>query len=352
MSGSKVVVTGGAGFLGGFLIEQLLKGGAEIDVAEVRVLDRRPVRHPDPRVRSTVGDLGRYEQVVSACRGADIVFHTAAIVDWGRVPDSELELVNVGGTRNVIRACIDAGVGSLVHTSTLDVVYTGRPVVDGDETLPLADGHSDGYTRTKAEAERLVVAANGTELASGSGELRTAVIRPTSIYGEGDPFHIPPLLRMSRHLPMIRIGRGTAVTNFVYAGNVAHAHVLAGRALLARDPRVSGQVYFVTDSEPRNFFDFFEPVIRGAGHGIMPRALAIPRPVMCGVAAAVEGATRLARPIVRLTPTVTRFAVDFLCLDFSFRSDKAARDLGYRPIFTEQEAMERTVAWFREHPVC
>ena len=61
----------------------------------------------------------------------------------------------------------------------------------------------------------------------------------------------------------------------------------------------------------------------------------------------LEGASRLLRPVVDFRPTVTRFAVDFVCLDFTFRSDKARRELGYAPVYTEEEAFARTIDYFR-----
>jgi nucleoside-diphosphate-sugar epimerase len=132
----------------------------------------------------------------------------------------------------------------------------------------------------------------------------------------------------------------------VYVRNVAHAHCLAGRALL--DGKAAGEVYFITDFPAQNFFDYFAPMLRGAGYRVLPKSLALPRSLMYGLGAGMELAAWLLRPVVRFTPMVTRFAVDFVCLEFTFRGDKLARELGYRPVFGEAEAVTRTIARLKE----
>jgi nucleoside-diphosphate-sugar epimerase len=74
------------------------------------------------------------------------------------------EGVNVGGTCNVIKACRKAGVQSLVYTSTFNVVFGGKEIVDGDESLPYfpLHLHHDHYSRTKAIAEQLVLMVDGS----------------------------------------------------------------------------------------------------------------------------------------------------------------------------------------------
>lgn len=343
-----VLVTGGAGYLGDVLVGQLLDGSV-LSPREVRVFDlRESPRAGDPRVRSVVADVRDGDALRDAARGADVVIHSAAQVDWGRVPDAQLEAVNVGGTRNAIAACRAAGVPALVHTSTLDVVYDGRPVLDGDETLPYPARFPNAYCRTKAEAERIALAANGAPLDDdGGGTLRTSVIRPCSIFGEGDPFHIGSLVEMARRRQLFRVGDGSARSQFTYVGNVAHAHLLAARSLLSDAPRAAGEVYFALDFPPENFFDFLAPFVEAAGHRMPPPSRGLPRAPLYALGWALESLSRALGPAVRFAPTVTTFAVDFVTLDFTLSSDKAARDLGYAPRFTREEAFERTLAWYR-----
>ena len=258
-----------------------------------------------------------------------------------------MESINVDGTRNVIGACRDAGVRALVHTSTLDVVYTGQPIHDGDESLPVPERPVNVYCQSKAIAERLALEADGAPLHD-DGQLRVVALRPSCIWGEGDPYHATALVEMGRKGPVMRIGDGSARCQHLYVGNGAHAHALAGRALLEGIEGVAGEVFFLTDYPAQNFFDYMQPIVEGAGYKLVPWSWSLPRPLMYGLGVGAEGLSRLLRPIWRFTPLVSRFSVNFVCQDFVVKTDKAERAFGYRPLYTEEEAFARTIADFRE----
>ena len=351
-SGPVILLTGAAGFLGQAIVRELMKpDGPMAGWRELRLLD---VVLPgndgiarEERIVWTSGDVRDPDAMSRACDGVDVVIHCAAVIDWGQRPDEEVESVNVGGVDAMIRACRGAGVGALVHTSTLDVVYTGRPIVDADESLPYPEQHADVYCRSKAKGERAVLEADGASLDGRRGRLRTTVLRPCCIWGEGDPYHAASLIELARLGPVIRIGDGSSRCQHVYVGNVAHAHVVAARALLDGRAGVGGEAFFVTDFPARNFFDYMEPIVLGAGGQMVPWALSLPRSLMYGVGVAAETAARWLRPIHRFSPTLSRFAVDFVCQDFTVSGKKAEDVLGYAPIYSEVEAFERTV----EHEV-
>jgi nucleoside-diphosphate-sugar epimerase len=335
----RVLVTGGAGFLGSAILREL----AKLPTAEARVLDLVGVDSSAPAgVVSVIGDVRDAEAVREACRGVDVVLHAASRIDWGHATPGQLAEVNVGGTQNVLRACREAEVRALVYTSSMDAVCGTRPVVRADETLPYPRRFANEYARTKALAEQEVIRAHGPGL-------QTCVLRPCGMYGEGDPYHVANVLRVVKAggLPF-RIGDGRAAFQHVYVGNVAHAHVLAMRALLAPESRVGGEIYFVTDDSPAlNFFDFMEPILNQLGYALPPKSRSIPYPVMWTIGALLEGVAFACRPFVRFAPTLTRSSVRFVCHDHTFVGDKANRDFGYEPLYSELQAIERTVDWFR-----
>ncbi len=335
----RVLVTGSAGFLGQAILRELAGGR----VALVRGFDLVETACPElPDLESRVGDVRDAEAVREACRGVDAVIHAASQIDWGHATAAELEAVNVGGTENVVRACREAGVRALVYTSSMDAVCGTRPLVDVDETCPYPQRFTNEYSRTKALGEQVVVPADGPEL-------RTCVLRPCGMYGEGDPYHVANVLRVVKagNLP-VRIGDGSAAFQHVYVGNVAHAHVLALRALLDPASPVGGGVYFCTDDTPAvNFLDFMEPILNELGYALPPRSRYIPYPVAWSIGALLEGVAFACRPFFRFVPTLTRSSVRFIGHDHTFRGDKARRDFGYAPIYPEAEAIKRTVEWFR-----
>ncbi len=336
-----MLVTGGAGFLGQALLREL----AAASPAEVRVFDQ-VAAPPDafPGLVSQLGDVRDPDAVREACRGVDVVVHAASLIDWGHATPGELAAVNVGGTENVVRACRETGVRGLVYTSSMDAICGREPVVRADESHPYPAVFANEYARTKALAEQAVVRAN-------EPKLRTCVLRPCGMYGEGDPYHVAGILRVVRagNLPF-RIGSGRAAFQHVYVGNVAWAHVLALQAVLDPEHPVGGQIYFVTDDSPAiNFFDFMEPILNELGHTLPPKSRSAPYPVMFAIGALLEGLAFACRPFFSFTPTLTRSSVRFVGHDHTFVGDKARRDLGYAPRYTEAQARERTVDWFRSH---
>lgn len=116
----------------------------------------------------TAGDISHRADVDKALRGADCVFHLASygmsgkeMLQFGRV-----DAVNVNGTCHVLEACIESGVERLVYVSTYNVVFGGKEIVNGNESLPYfpIDEHVDPYARSKSIAEQLVLKSNGRPL--------------------------------------------------------------------------------------------------------------------------------------------------------------------------------------------
>ncbi|MBW1809390.1 MAG: NAD-dependent epimerase/dehydratase family protein [Deltaproteobacteria bacterium] len=341
-----ILITGGAGFLGRALVRELQKqsGPEALIPKEIRVFDTQSGNFESlDRVCQIIGDVRSPDSLRQACQGVDLVIHSAAVIDWGPHSADLVESVNLKGTENVIQAASRAGVRSLVFTSTEDVVYDGRPVVDGDESLPYPAKFINAYGRTKATAEQKVLQSNGRHL-------KTVALRSCGMYGEGDPFHVGSLLKMARRNMCFRVGNGRAHCQQVYVGNVAHAHVLAARALLTGQNQIAGQAYFVTDDPAQNFFDFLEPIIEGIGYNIHPWKLSIPKPAMYSLGCLAELLAYLLGPIYRFTPTISRFGVGYVTHDFTFSSAKATRDFGYQPVYSKDQAFARTIAYFKEHP--
>ncbi|MCD4729867.1 MAG: NAD-dependent epimerase/dehydratase family protein, partial [Bacteroidales bacterium] len=235
----KILVTGGSGFLGKAIIKELIDPTSPIQPKEIRIFDLNPYNGPhDERITITAGDIRNYNNVNVACKGIDVVIHSAAIIDWGTKPKSEVLSVNVGGTENIIKACLENKVSNLVYTSSLDAVYRGKPLIDIDESLEYPAKHKTSYCESKYLAEKLVLEANDQNL-------KTCVLRPSDIYGEDDPYHIGSLIDMAKTGFYIRLGNGKSKCQHVYVGNMAYSHVLAANALLQNNKAVLGKVYFI-----------------------------------------------------------------------------------------------------------
>ena len=252
-----------------------------------------------------------------------------------------MQAVNVEGTRNVVEACLRAGVPHLVHTSTFDVSFDGAPKRDADESLPYPSQPANQYIRSKIEAERLVLAANAPP------RLAACSLRPTGIYGPGDRHRIEALARLVKSGELaLRFGDGTSVSDHVYVDNVAHAHVLAARALRAPGNPVAGQAYFVGDHPTGNFYTFLDTFFAASGTRIPDRA--IPFGLALALGAVTEWTHALLHPILpSFNPMLSRYTVRSVAQDLTFSYARATRDFGYRPIVPLDEAVRRTVEWVR-----
>ena len=342
----RIAVTGGAGFLGARIVEQLLgrEGDSPVVADEVRVLDVLPWSGaPDPRVDARLLDVRNAAAVTDALEGVDAVLHCAAIIDWGRLPEESLFDVNEVGTRHVVDACRTHGVGALVYTSTEDVVYGGNTIAGGDESMPYPVRYANAYCASKALAEQIVIGAS-------SDTLRTCAVRPLGIFGEADPYHCSRTLAAARAGELVaRMGDGSALFSHAYVGNVAHGHLCALANLLG-EGSARGQVYFVgDDNPPENFFDFMGRFIEGLDLPFPPRSRTVPFRVAYLGAVVTTGVAGVLRPFTGWMPTVTGDTVKMLCEDFWFDDGRARAELGYTPLYTPDEAMARTVAWFREN---
>ncbi len=310
----RILVTGGGGFLGRYIVSRLFDGGHQ-----VAILGRST--HPDLEARGAepfYGDLADRALVEAACRKREAVFHLAARAGvWG--PRNAYFQANVTGTRNVIHGCRRHGVGYLVYTSTPSVVFDRRPFRDADETLPYGRRWLCHYAHTKAIAEREILAAHS------GGDLRTLALRPHLIWGVGDPHLVPRVVDRARRGRLRVIGRGDNRVDITHVENAAAAHIDAFRALLA--DKGGGRAYFVSQGRPVVLWDWINDLLRRLD--IPPVEDRIPLPVAYAVGWLLEGVYRLFR--LPGEPPMTRFVAIQLAQDQFFSIDAARRDLGYRP---------------------
>ncbi|MSU48452.1 MAG: NAD-dependent epimerase/dehydratase family protein [Opitutus sp.] len=321
---SSILVTGGTGFLGRRLVERLLGAGRR-----VVVLGRTPAPDLEKRgVRFIRAALDDAPAVAAACEGIETVFHVAAKVGvWGRYDD--FFRPNVLGTRALIAGCRKHGVAHLVYTSTPSVVYNGRDLVGADETLPLTTNCPSPYPRTKAIAEREVLAAN-------SPMLRTIALRPHLIWGIGDPHLVPRILARARAGRLRIVGAGRNRVDLVHVENAVDAHLLAERAVAVchlmddKPPGArpaAGRAFFITNGEPVVLWDWINDLLRALGEP------PISKHVSLGAATAIGAACEFMWRGLSLhgEPPMTRFVAAELAKDHWFDLTAARRDLGYEP---------------------
>ncbi|MCZ6596235.1 MAG: NAD-dependent epimerase/dehydratase family protein [Planctomycetota bacterium] len=324
-------MTGGGGFVGRAVVEALLAEGHAVTSASRRA-------HPELEELGACTvrmDLGDPDSVEAAVRGHDTVFHVAAKTGvWG--PRSEYRRTNVDGTRHVLDAARRHGVQRLVFTSSPSVCFDGHDHRCAGNDVPYASEFLCAYPETKAEAERLVLAANK------ENGLATCALRPHLVIGPRDPHLVPRLIERASKKRLAIVGGGHNEVSLTWIGNAAQAHVDAARTL-APDAPHAGKAYFIAQEQPVELWPWINELL--AAVGVDPVTRRVPRRVAYGVGALMELTWRMLR--LAGEPPMTRFVALQLATTHSYDPEPARRDFGYRERVGMEEATRRLVADLR-----
>ncbi len=321
---AKVVVTGGGGFLGRALCARLIADGHLVfSVARSEYPTLSAMGVTTIRLDIT-SDFSKLKDIFS---GAEVVFHTAAKVEmWGKPND--FFSINVEGSRNVIKACLECGVPDLVFTSSPSVISGGATLRNANEEVPYPARFLAEYPRTKALAEQAVLSAN-------SAVLRTVALRPHLIFGPGDTSLIRAVLEKARRGALVRIGSGENLVDFNYIDDCVEAHILAWRAL-DRNSAARGRAYFISQGEPVKLWWWIDEVLKRSG--LSPIEKRVPKAVAYGLA----GISEIIAALTGKEPRLTRFLVHEMASEHYFDISAARRDLGYAPRYTVQQGLDLT----------
>jgi 2-alkyl-3-oxoalkanoate reductase len=326
----RALVTGGGGFLGGAIARRLRARGDE-----VRVFGRGD--YPDLEavgIECVQGDVVDPAAVRAACEDREVVFHVAAKVGlWG--DPAEYEAVNVGGTRNILNACQAEGIAKLVFTSSPSVVFHGGDVSGVDESAPYPESFDSHYSRTKAAAERLVLAANHNHLC-------TVALRPHLVWGPGDRHLLPRLVAKARAGRLYRIGDENKKVDTIYVDDAVEAHILAA-VQLSPIADIAGNAYFLSAGDPRPIWEIVDRMLAAAG--LPPVKKAVPKGAALAAADACEAIWRGLG--ISSEPPLTRFLVKQLTTEHWFDISAARRDLGWEPRVGVEDGMERLARWVK-----
>ncbi|RNC80656.1 MAG: NAD-dependent epimerase/dehydratase family protein [Phycisphaera sp.] len=321
------LVTGGTGFTGSHLVRRLIERGET-----VRVLDNQQGLFYD-HLKSlgaeiTLASVTDKDAVNEAVRGCDVVHHTAAAFRKLNVPDSHYWDVNVEGTRNVCQACKDFGVRRLVYCSTQGVHGDVKTSV-GSEESPIAP--ADYYQETKYNGEEVV-----QEFVAGG--LDANIIRPTAIYGPGDPGRFLILFRLVQRGTFHMFGDGTTHYHPVHIENLVDAFELA-----AHRQGITGEAFIIGDERSYELNELVREVARAMDRGVKVRYWPF-----APLRAAAVVCEALCKPI-RVTPPLFPRRVDWFKQHRSFDVGKARRMLGYEPRVDLATGLKQTGEWYRQN---
>ena len=327
-----VLVTGGGGFLGRYIVEQLHARGDS-----VRIFARGA--YPEllkTRVEVLRGDLADAGAVDRACADIDCVFHVASKVGiWG--PWSDFYRTNVVGTENLLSACRKCDVSRLVFTSSPSVTFDGTDQCGVDETARYPVRWLAHYPHSKALAEQAVLAANGSQL-------RTCALRPHLVWGPRDHHLTARLIARGRRGQLRRVGDGSNLVDMIYVENAAEAHLRAADVLEADRSPAAGKAYFLSQGEPVRCWEWIDQILALVDLPPVRRSMSLRTALRAG--ALLESIHWLTRS--RHEPRMTRFLARQLATSHWFDITAARRDLGYVPQVSTVDGMGRLGAWLRD----
>lgn len=322
----RILITGGGGFLGTWIVRELLKNPTYL----ITNFSRHPYEHlADLAVPTIRGDISIAEDVERAlAQGFDTVFHVAGKVGmWG--DPAEFDRINVEGTRHLLEASKRHGVKRFVFTGSPSSVFAQGGHAGADESLPYPSVHLNDYARTKALSEEMVLKAN-------EGDFSTCSLRPHMVWGPGDTNILPRVIDKARLGKLKIVGDGENQVDVLYVENAARAHVMAMEEL-APGSAVAGQAYFLGQG-PVKLWQFVDDVLKLAG--VTSPTSALTARSAYAVGWLLEKTWRFAG-IKNPEPPMTRFIARNLSTDHWYAHAKAERDFGWTPRISIHEGLQR-----------
>jgi nucleoside-diphosphate-sugar epimerase len=141
-----------------------------------------------------------------------------------------------------------------------------------------------------------------------------------------------------------RFGGEDAKFQHAYVGNIAWAHIMADKKL-KEVQKVGGQAYFVTDdSTIGNPFSLIEPFLKP--HGYKTSKFSVPSWLVLGIFRMIEWFAWVISPVYTLNPSVSTASITYVSNTYVFSSKEARDKLGYQPIYTPEESMERSLTYY------
>lgn len=313
-----LAITGVGGFIGLRMAQRAMAMGwsvTGIDLLEAGVSRARSLG-----VKAERGDITDGVALKRLFAGADVVFHTAAVVQEDG-PRELYERVNNGGTRSVCDAAREVGVPRLIHLSSVMVYGFDYPPLVGEQG-PF-DGSGNLYNETKLSSERIALSYNRPEQGFG-----VMVIRPGDVYGLGS---IPWV-----HRPLDALKKGMFVLPDQGRGVINHVHVdnLIDGILLAFQKDCCGEAFNITDDAATPAREFFTHLAKMLGKRHLRT---IPGWVLKG---ALSVADRLFPYLGRELPMKSA-GIKFLQRHHKVSCAKARTQLGYQPVISLKDGMNR-----------
>lgn len=322
----KVLVTGATGFIGSQLTRALVGQGHQVRV--LRRASSRTLMLDELAVEHVLGDILEPEAVGRAVAGCEWVFHCAALASYWRSQRDQVYEVNVRGTQVVMDACLRAGVGRAVFTSSVAAIGIPRNGEFANEETPfdpLSASFAYGDSKRRAEAVVSDAVARG---------LDAVIVNPAAVIGAGDHNLITGSM-------IVEYARRPV--SFATPGGLCMVDVdavVAGHSLAAQHGRTGHRYILGGENLPHR--EIVRVITEVSGRPA-PRWI-VPRWMLAPAAAAVDTLNRVrSRP-----PVISGEQLRLSAFNAYYDSSKAVGELGY-PLMSFRRAVEKAYVWYQQH---
>lgn len=319
------LVTGATGFIGSHIAEKLVKSGNSVVALVRRTSNLTFLKQLGVEVR--YGDVTDAESVKQAMQGVATVYHSAALADeW--ISYNNARKINVLGTKNILDAASEVGVNRFIYVSSLAVLGMRDHYSTPVDAAYKKSG--DPYIDTKIEAEQMVLDYYCQK------KLPVSVVRPGFVFGPRDTKVIPRIISKLQEGKFIFVGKGDNILNIVYIENLIDVIMRVSQA-----QHSVGKVYNVTNDSKMQLKDFIYKI--ASLWGIEKPIKSIPKALAYLLCELFERSARLIGS--KTPPLITKARIKFLTLNLDFDISHTRKDLGYEPLISVEEGLERTKQW-------
>lgn len=321
-------MTGATGFIGPYLIGRLVSRGDDCRCL-VRTSSKKSTLEKYG-VELVEGDIRDPNSLRGIANGMDGLFHLATLGHMSnfKVTEDMFEAINVQGTVNILKECLRAGVGKIVHCSTVAAmgICSDVPATEQSACNP---HHS--YGRSKLRAEEAVLHMVSEE------HLPITIVRFSMVYGPGDWRDILKLTRLAKKSLFPKIGSRPKLTPLIHVEDAVQG------LLLAMEKGRVGEIYLITNrqSEP------FDKIIR-----IIQKALGVPGiPIYLPAWVALTTVSMMEKLFILLgkAPLISRKNIESTLADRVFSIEKAEKELGFSQRVDPEVGLKETVLWYKDH---
>ncbi len=285
-----ILVTGGAGVMGSRLVRGLVEKGEQVRVLTLPG-DPYVSRLDGLDVDIRYGDISKAETLEGVFDGVETVFHLAAVVlSWN---PKVFEIVNVGGTKNVLEGAIAAGARHFIYVSSASVVYP----------------HTTPYSRSKRECEKMITSQD---------RIAWTIIRPTLAYNENGGEEFLLFLKYLKQFPIVPfIGTGKALKNPVHVDDL-----MRGFLAVPGNQKAYGKIYQFSGGEEITIWDLSKLMLKHQG---------IYKPFVPIPVSLCKLISKLMQKFMK-RPPLTWNVIAGITQDANLDNASAREDLGYNPI--------------------